>query len=67
MRSAWRCWTTREIGVTWCAKRHVRYATAGIATPAHTASSGLTASSTIEAPTIIIALWHIWMTPQPMK
>ena len=36
VRSAWRCWTTREIGVTRCAKRHVRYATAGIATPAQT-------------------------------
>ena len=61
------CWAWREMGITRYANRHVSTATSGITRPAQRASSGFTTASTIETPTIIIALWIDWTTPQPMK
>ena len=67
VRSALRCWTTRESGVTSRAKRHVSSAISGIATAAKSARRTFTLRSTIETPTIIIALEQTCTTPQPMK
>ena len=39
----------------------------GITSAAQPASSGSTSTSTMPTPTIIIALWHDWITPQPVK
>ena len=47
VRSALRCWTMRESGVTRRAKRQVSSAISGIVRPAYSASRALTLSSTI--------------------
>ena len=65
--SALRCWTSREIGITRCAKRHATSAISGSGSALHSASDGFTGASTMPAPTSIIRLCAPCTSPQPMK
>ena len=62
-----RCWTSREIGITRCAKRHATSAISGSGSALHSASAGFVSTSTMPAPTTIITLCAPCTMPQPMK